>query len=381
MARFRVVNKKTVGALAVALVLASAAWLGRVPLLTWYCVGKLEGADEAVREVWVERVARLGDAAVPALLACLGRDDERACGNAGAALARLAEGWGTDDPRGPDLAGRLAAAFPDLSTPGKRAALGAFAAVLRPADDGAPLPADLAPPVARLVQEAATHPDRRVRVGALGLAAALRGRDLPAEVADAVRDLARAGLRDADPEARTRAVQLALLPQFRLLEQVVPLLHDPSAEVRRAAMLAVGPARDDADGKHELVHADDLLPWLHDPDTEVRRLCEDALLSRGLKGGHIKLGRLLTDPRTLTRMQVLDHLPRAADLDAGTWLRQMTHDTSPAVRIAAVRAAVAEYPQVNLSDRVDQMVENDPSPTVRDLARFYQRQGADAPRP
>src|SRR5262249_20988461 len=139
----------------------------------------------------------------------------------GAALTALVGQWPADDPRGPALVGRLAERFAALSPPGRQAALDC-AAVLAERDP--------APPAG-------------------------------------VRLLVRAGVGHADDAVRLRAAALALRPEVGAPELLVPLLKDPSAEVRRTALLAVGPAR-------SLMADDDLLPWLHDPDAEVRRLCE-----------------------------------------------------------------------------------------------------------
>jgi HEAT repeat protein len=152
--------------------------------------------------------------------------------------------------------------------------------------------------------------------------------------------------------------------QIELIDQVVALLRDPDVGVRRAAMLAVARA--------EQVGDESLLPALHDPDAEVRRLCEEALRNRGLGREHIELGRLLTDPRPATRLRVLDHLPRVRDIDPALWLRRLTHDPVPAVRVAAVRV-ISEQAGVDLSDRLDQMARSDPSPTVCQLAGYYLR--------
>ncbi len=133
--------------------------------------------------------------------------------------------------------------------------------------------------------------------------------------------------------------------------------------VRRAALLAVGPARD-------VIHDDQLLPCLHDPDPEVRRLCEIALSGRGLRPEYLELGRLLTDPRPAARLRVLDHLAGSTELDPGLWLRRLSHDPSPSVRVAAMRAMTQQH-FVDLSDRIDQMARTDPSPTVCQLAQFY----------
>src|SRR5205807_2290532 len=45
-------------------------------------------------------------------------------------------------------------------------------------------------------------------------------------------------------------------------------------------------------------------------------------------------------------------------------------DPSAAVRAATARAA-ADQKQVDLSDRIDQMAQTDPSPTVQQVARYY----------
>jgi hypothetical protein len=129
--------------------------------------------------------------------------------------------------------------------------------------------------------------------------------------------------------------------------------------------LAVGPAE-------EIVRDEGLLPALHDSDPEVRRLCEAALAGRGLRPEHILLGRLLTDDRPLVRLQVLDQLRETPDLETGVWLRRLSHDPSPAVRAAAMRA-MTQQNGVDLSDRIDQMARNDPSPTVCRLAQYYRK--------
>jgi HEAT repeat protein len=152
------------------------------------------------------------------------------------------------------------------------------------------------------------------------------------DLVSAGRELTRTGLHDGAAENRLQAIRLAMRPELDLLEAVVPLLSDPQPEVRRSALLTVGSAPD-------AISTDDLLPWLHDPDEDVRRLCEKALRSRGLQEDHLCLGRLMTDSRPGTRLQVLNRLRYANDLEPGVWLRRLSHDPAPAVRAAAIRAA------------------------------------------
>jgi hypothetical protein len=335
----------------------AAAWVEWVPIQAWVSVQALAQAGEADRDAWAERVAGLDEAAVPGLIACLGRGDRRVCANAEPALRRVADRWTGDDPRRAALAGSLAEAFPRLSEPGQEVVLRLQTAW---AAGGAP-----AGPAVRLLLKSAAHSaEPAVHAQALELAAlALDGPD-QAAVRDDCRELTQACLRHPDAATRLRAIQVAVHPRLGLLEQVLRLLNDPAAEVRREAMLAARSAPE------ALMKTESLLRWLHDPDEDVRRLCEAVLRGRNLSEKHLQLGRLLTDDRAAVRLQVLRSLRTDSDLEPGVWLRLLSIDPEPAVRVAAVRAAVAD-PRVDLSDRLDQMIQSDPSPTVSQLARYY----------
>jgi hypothetical protein len=348
--RRRAVAVAAVAALAVA---AGAAFVERVHLLAWVYVQGLSRAGDADREVWVGRVAGVGDAALPGLLACLRRHDRQVCANAEAALGRLADGPGRDE-----VAGRLADAFPRLSAPGQETVLNLEAAWL--ASGTVP------PGLAQLLAQAAHSEDPAARARALEPVALLLDRPDQAAAAAGCREVVRVGLRAPEPATRLRALQLALHPRLGMLEQVLLLLNDPSPEVRREAMLAARSAPDD------LIKTENLLRWLHDPDEDVRRLCEAVLRGapRNLSEEDLKVGRLLTDERPAVRLQVLNYLRADSDLEPGVWLRLLSVDPEPAVRVAAVRAAAADT-RVDLSDRMDQMVRSDPSPTVSQLARYY----------
>jgi HEAT repeat protein len=225
----------------------------------------------------------------------------------------------------------------------------------------------------RLLTRALEQPDDAVRLLALERTLQLRASATTEELTSLVKAVTTLGLRDPRPELRSNAIRLAQTAGADLLSQVASLLDDPAPEVRRAALLAVGAQRD-------AIAEDDLLRWLHDPDDQVRQLCEQALRGRGLSDQHLKLGRLLTAPQPATRMLVLEQLRRADDLDPRVWLRRLSHDPDPAVRAAAIRATT-ELPAVDLHDRVEQIARDDPSPTVRELARFYLRTGTAARQP
>jgi len=353
-----------IGLGALLLLAAAGLWLGRGPLLSWYYLHGLARADEGERDRWAERVASLDRAALPRLLDLMAGND-RASANGRAALEALVRRWGADNPCGEELARGLADGFGRLRPAGQREVLQFQAGWLRTPDGKAP-PASVARALARVLPEATRAADADVRAAALDLAAALLERPDAAESLSACRDLALACFTDPSAENRVRAAQLALHPGTDLQQPALPLLRDPSPEVRRLAMLVVGPAP-------SVISTDELLHWLHDADAEVRRLCEVALSSRKVPKEHIHLGRTLTDPDHHVRLNVLDELHGAREIDAGIWLRYLSHDPKESVRVAAVRAAVEQRfsTQVDLRDRLEQMSRSDPSLTVRQEAGHY----------
>lgn len=353
-------NRKVVAVAfaSVVLLAAGVAWWQRDTLQAWYALRGLAAATDADREVWADRVAALDEAAVPGLHACLGGGEPKACDNAAVALVKLGERWSTDDPRRGELAGRLAETYPRLPPAGQQAVLQTCAEWLT---HGAP--PGVVHAASRLPTQAARSAEAGVRTRGLELVAALLEQpDHTERIADC-RDLAKACLTDAEAANRMRAAQAAAHPGMGLLEHVVPLLNDPAAEVRREALRAVGLV-------NSVVATDQVLRLLHDPDADVRLLCETVLRSRGFRGKHLKLARLITDDRPVVRLQVLEYLESDTDLEPGVWLRRLSVDAAPEVRAAAVRAA-AENPLVDLSDRLHEMAQGDPSPTVSQLARYY----------
>lgn len=193
--------------------------------------------------------------------------------------------------------------------------------------------------------------------------------ELSRQDAEACRTLIRAGLKSSDGTARLRAIRLAAAPQFGLKKEVVPLLDDPTAEVRRAAMAAVGPL-----GIGEpVIEADDLFRWLNDPDAEVRMVCEAALSTRGLEPDLIDAGRKLTHPEAAERLTLLVDIQRRKTgvfRTPGPWLERLSRDTDPAVRAAT--AGVAYECRLAFAGWLDRLVD-DPDPTVRQIAGYHRR--------
>jgi HEAT repeat protein len=334
------------------------AWVERAELRAWWVLRGLRQAGDGDRDAWVAQVADLGEPAVDGLLDCLDGDD-RARHNAAAALSHLALTWGADDPRTADLAARLARGYGRLCPQGQACLLCGMAGWL---DDKQPS-AGFVSACSRLLSDSAGGDDEALG-GALELSMALLKHPQTCEATRSAREAARAGLRSSSSENRLRAVRLGLLPGVDLLDEIAGLLRDSDVRVRRAAVVAVGPSE-------QAVPDEGLLPCLHDSDGEVRRLAEEALKGRGLRPDHLRLGKLLTHPVPAQRLLVLNYLSEEGhDLDVGLWLRRLSHDPSPAVRVAAVRM-MSEQKLIDLTDRIDQIARSDPEPTVAQLARYY----------
>lgn len=294
---------------------AAGGWFGWPTVQLRQRLGRLETATDADLAERAGQVAELGDPAVPRLLELL-KKDEPVPHNARAALARIADAWPADDSREAAFVGELAAEYGSFSPSGRYQAL----------------------VLAEMVIERS------------------KGR------AEPVREMARAGLKDECAECRAASVALAARPEIGLVGHLVPLLGDGCAEVRRAALAAVGPNRD-------LVADEDLLRWLHDPDAGVRTECEDALRGRGLREKDVRMGRLVTDPSFRKRIEVVNYLPGDNQIDASVWLTRLTQDPVPAVRAAAARAATDPDLQlsVDMTARLRQMAQSDPDGTVRQI--------------
>jgi HEAT repeat protein len=351
------------GMLLLLAVVGMTGWAARTQILAWHYVTQLIRASEADRPLWAKRVASLGDPALPRLLSCLNLADQPSCMAAGVALKHLIASWPSDDPHRSDLAEQMTAQFATLSSSGQRVALIVSADL--------PTSAVAAMAEARLLLAAQSASDSDVRSAALTMADQLLTSAGTPPLAEIVREQVRLGLHDDQVDTRCRAIRLAQRPEIGQLDAVVPLLNDASADVRRSALLAVGPVP-------EALATDDLLHWLHDPDADIRRLCEQALRGRGINDRQMRLGRIMTDPRPQVRLQILGYLHQDSELDPSIWLRRLSHDPSAAVRAAAARAA-GERPLDSLRDRLEQMSQNDPSATVKQLALFYLRQDRSHP--
>ena len=361
----KLLTRKTMVVLLGISLLGAIAWWQHRPLLAKYYVRQLVQASEANRESWATQVIGLDTAAVSPLLGWLDIADKLQSENLECALVGLARRWGADETRSQQLLEQLSERFESWATPAKNSVLQVPIVLLIKAP-GSQAPS---PTVTRLAGELLTMAmkDEGLRVATLHLAAALVTSVPHGQWLDTCRNLALKGLAAPAADTRVAALELILRPPLRqendLLTKVVPLLKDPVAQVRKTALLAVGQAP-------AVISDEDLLPLLHDPDDEVQNLCELALRSRGLQENHILLARYISDERPTARLRVLQLLRDTHDLEPGVWLRRLCQDPAPAVRAAAIRAAVSQS-QVDLGPCLSDMALKDSSLTVRQLAAHY----------
>jgi hypothetical protein len=187
---------------------------------------------------------------------------------------------------------------------------------------------------------------------------------------DRCRGVVAAALASADVSVRAHAVRLTLHPEIKMRREAVPLLADPAAEVRAAALIAAA-----MPGEGEpLIPDEDLFRWLHDPDEQVRIVCHGALVSRDRTEAEIALGRRLTHPDPRQRLMLLLDLRHDDELaDPEPWLERLSRDIEPGVRAGAVRAAVEIRGERRLGYPawVGRVAETDPDPTVRRVAAYF----------
>jgi hypothetical protein len=190
------------------------------------------------------------------------------------------------------------------------------------------------------------------------------------EAAARSRDLVRSALTDETATVQIEAIRFALRPEINLPADVVPLLKSPDAQVRRGAILALGPVLED---QTPILGTEELFPWLHDSDFEVRQLCRSALLTRGLDAEQIGYAQLLSDPRTTERLKLLADLRFATTTSSvGQWLERLSRDSDPAVRIGSAR--VASEMQLRFANWLTRLAEQDSDQLVRRWAKYYRQE-------
>lgn len=353
-----------IGVLLLLVIVGVVLWTQRHSFLSGYHVNGLAEATDKDRESWLNHIVKEDNQSLPEVLELYQRTEPQACTNATIAMDRQIRLWGWDDERTLTLVRKVADKYSWMSPAARLVLLDWQERCLGESDFPEPMKLELH----KIYSTACKSEEIEVRKKVLAQADRLLVK-LPSDPYRLTcRFVVARELKAKDTDMQLQAVHLCVQETFQddveLLQQVIPLFQDDDAQVRRAAVLAVG-------SLSTVVSSEDtLLPLLHDKDANVRRMTESALRRRGLMDSHILMARFISSPQPQQRMQVFQHLRQTTDLEPGLWLLRMSRDPSPAVRAAAIRETLA-YPGVNLNSRLQEMTENDPSPTVQQLAGYY----------
>lgn len=354
---------------AVAMAAACLFFLGIDRAVAWWRVRQLLAAEPQSRAVVVDELAKHPASSCRQLAEILvEEDDSDRAAILGEALSQVGrEAGGAADPAMAESLDLIVKGHRTCPAAGREQANLWAASMIERVPDGARPTPEFLSGSHRLVELGRVSAEPAPRAATLRLAVSLAKANLSEENLTRFRELARSGIADGDSQVQLAAISLATLPALRMLDEVAHCLGSHSAEVRRGALLVLGP-------NPEVLNEDALLPLLHDTDPQNANLAQAALVARGLTNDQIRLGRLIADPNPTHRLEVLDHLEGPAQVDVAMWLKRLSHDTSPAVRSAAARA-MAQAGGQDLAERLTQMAEGDPSPTVSRLARHFMQGG------
>jgi hypothetical protein len=167
----------------------------------------------------------------------------------------------------------------------------------------------------------------------------------------------------ADPETgvKQRAIScLGALPIDAKAAPAIAGLSDPNFAVRLSVLNAFAM-------RPTLLTEEAILPLLHDPVAELAGLAEKVLRARGLSPDLIGLGRMVTHAKPNLRASVIPMLMSRTDLDPTVWLLRLTEDPDETVRLRAVEACAGRLTP-ELVQRLKELRAADDSAAIRAAA-------------
>lgn len=346
--------------------LLGLGWWQRDYLMGWYLTDQLLKAEPQYKSHYIDALAKLGENAQYPLLDHLEKASDSSAPDLTKALGKMFDSWGgTSSPLSQQCFHHLARRFTSFSSPAQTQTLELLAFISKSSPLPNPLTTDFLEGTKLILGSLPEANNPSALVPAMKIVAQLIKTNTDKELQSRLAGIMAKAISDAPENIKIQAIHLAIAPEVGLTELSVAALQDKNVEVRKVAILACASAID-------TVSVDSLLPSLHDSDSEIRAYCESALIARGLNKEHLQLGKLLTDPKPSKRLEVLDSLMEDTELDQSLWLRKLSHDSSPAVRVAALRMMSLQE-TTDLNDRIEQMSRSDPSKTVSELASFYSK--------
>ena len=157
-------------------------------------------------------------------------------------------------------------------------------------------------------------------------------------------------------------------------KDLIHLIHDPDREVVRAALQTISEDRIDGFDEEDRVR---LVEFLHDNDEEFRLLAKRALVGYGLSEEQVRIISLMKQPSPMERAKAADAIVSLVGVDRVQVLDELVKDTSPVVRLAAIRAATKiDHP--SLKEMIKQLSVDDPDAEVRQACQTAM-QATDSP--
>ena len=184
--------------------------------------------------------------------------------------------------------------------------------------------------------------------------------DLLSDQKDAMLDLVTRCLADTAPAVRATAVAcLAALPREldAKAEPAVAYLKDSEEVVRRQVLASFAQ-------RPEVLSEELILPLLYDPSMEIKSLAHEVLERRGLTRDQIGLGELAYHPDPKVRSSTFAFLNNRVDIDSEVWLIHLSRDPAESIRLQAAQELLKRGSEEGRA-RLEEMAAIDPSELIR----------------
>lgn len=268
----------------------------------------------------------------------------------------------------------LAAKFASLDTSGRQFSLGLMADVLAwHSRNSKSSWGGLLAPAAILLEKALSDPTPGIQLAALKVIGACcswnpEEADRPAqrkalstwkaELVERCLDL----LDHGDENTRAVAARvIASAPNESTASKSLAFWDDTSPLVRRRLLLALAE-------RVEVLPSEEVLSCLNDPDAQVRSAAYLVLRFRDVTREEIALATRATHPSALVRAQAPRHILETTVVDQLVWLRHLSKDDAPLVRIEVARALAAIGDEACRKE-LEELAKTDPDTEVQTLAQ------------
>jgi HEAT repeat protein len=144
-------------------------------------------------------------------------------------------------------------------------------------------------------------------------------------------------------------------------KDLIRLIHDSDRDVVRAALQTISEDNFDEFAEEDRIR---LVELLQDNDEEFRLLAKKSLVGYGLSEEQVRVISLMKQPSPAERAKAADAIVSLVGVDRVQVIDELAKDSSPIVRLAAIRAATKiDHP--SLREMIKQLSVDDPDADVR----------------